>query len=317
MGDRTRLPLNFSAEEEKWKETDTYQTHSSDSDDDEYSGGSCRDSSRAENSNSDSCSAISFANQDGNERTRDPEQQIEEEESLVQELCTLDIGSQRPSLNSIRKMKTVKITLQKLACKSILSSTINNKHSRVLLFDDLRNALKRRGSNRNRNKSRNWNRRKVSFAKPKTTSIIESDIPYVWIEDLWYTDEEYESMKQHVMKTFADVIRSNNNANSFVFVESDHQTARGLEATTMAMVVERRQYKIASRFLVFDEQEDQRLSRTKDIEKIRRIYSDATSRSREIARDAAQQDEKEMRLWYEGFSAEDMTNVVRFDNGSW
>jgi len=252
------------------------------------------------------------------------QQRHQVDEQLIRGLCNLDI---RSSLNASPQKKE---TLRKKIFKPIQSLGRKQQqqqqqqqpekqpekqpqqrkskrhirtHSGGLVFPNLRIPL------------RVGNRRKVSFAKPKDFSIIEDDTPRQ-VEDLWYSEKDYGDMKLEALRTFHEIITSDDAMDEKDrFVESDHKTARGLEATTKKMVAERRKYKIASRFVVFDEQEEQRLCRTRDHGRIRALYGDATSRSRTTARDTARKDEEEMRLRNNWCSAQDITNAVRIEYG--
>jgi len=142
-------------------------------------------------------------------------------------------------------------------------------------------------------------RRTISFAKCTSVKIVHNTPKE--IEEMWYNDHDYETMKQEVVKTLKQIMIANNNNNdndnnnNNGFVENDHQTARGLELyTTKEIIEERKKYKIASRHIVFDEQEEQRLLHTNDPENVRKLYREATCVSLKTAQDCGQKDEEEL-----------------------
>ena len=114
------------------------------------------------------------------------------------------------------------------------------------------------------------------------------------IEDLtestWYNDEEYDNMKKEVLKTMERIVRCHKKKREFP--ETDHQTARGLELVTREMIVQRKLYKVASRHVVFDEQEEQRLAHVNDLERIRKLYIEATKKARDIALESGWKDQE-------------------------
>ena len=126
---------------------------------------------------------------------------------------------------------------------------------------------------------------RVTFAENPTFVVDESDEPEdmtsAEFEYTWYTDEDYDSWKKSVLQTMEKIVRCH--LKNKEFSETDEQTARGLESVTKEMILERKQYKISSRHVVFDEQEEQRLSRTGDPERIRNLYIEATSKAKDMA----------------------------------
>ena len=76
------------------------------------------------------------------------------------------------------------------------------------------------------------------------------------------------------------------------FPETDEQTARGLELVTKEMIVDRKLYKVSSRHVVFDEQEEQRLSRTKNPDRIKKLYIEATRQARDTAMEHGWKDQE-------------------------
>jgi hypothetical protein len=97
----------------------------------------------------------------------------------------------------------------------------------------------------------------------------------------WYSEEEYDSMKRGVLRTMEKIVRCHKKKKHFL--ETEHQTARGLELVTRDMIVDRKVYKLSSRHIVFDLQEEQRVSNTYDPERIRDRYTEATSEARDTA----------------------------------
>ena len=101
------------------------------------------------------------------------------------------------------------------------------------------------------------------------------------VDSMWYNDVEYHFMKQEVLRTMDKIVRCHSKKREFI--ENEHQTARGLELVTKEMILERKNYKIASRHIVFDEQEEQRISYKSNPERIRELYIEATSKAKGIA----------------------------------
>jgi len=114
------------------------------------------------------------------------------------------------------------------------------------------------------------------------------------IESTWYNEEEYDDMKKSVLKSMEDIVRCHKNKKEYV--ETDNQTDRGLELVTKEMIVERKIYKISSRHIVFDEQEDQRLARKCDPEKIRERYVQATMKARDTALEYGWKDQEAVQM---------------------
>lgn len=115
----------------------------------------------------------------------------------------------------------------------------------------------------------------------ETSSEMVTTTPSEEFCSTWYSDEDYDTWKKEVLKTMEKIVRCHKKKKEFA--ETDLETARGLESITKEMILERKQYKIASRHIVFDEQEEQRLSRTSNPERIRDLYMDATSKARDTA----------------------------------
>lgn len=122
------------------------------------------------------------------------------------------------------------------------------------------------------------------------TSETSSEASPEEIDSTWYNDEEYDTMKKSVLKTMEKIVRCHKKRKEFA--ETDHQTARGLELVTKEMIQERKLYKISSRHVVFDEQEDQRVAHKSDPERIRNIYIEATRKAKDTALDYGWKDEE-------------------------
>lgn len=101
------------------------------------------------------------------------------------------------------------------------------------------------------------------------------------IESAWYNDLEYDAMKQSVLKTMEKIVRCHKKKREFP--ENKYQTARGLELVTKETIVERKLYKVTSRHVVFDEQEEQRLAHRYNPERIRDRYVKANINARDTA----------------------------------
>jgi hypothetical protein len=134
-------------------------------------------------------------------------------------------------------------------------------------------------------------RKRVRFAASSSTREVETRAEE--IKARWYDDKDCEAMKRDVLMTLEDIIVSAQ-ANK-AFAETEYQTAWGLRSTTKGAILERKLYKIASRYIVFDEQEDQRISQKRNPEQIRKVYQEATSRSLEIALVAGRKSECEVK----------------------
>ena len=74
------------------------------------------------------------------------------------------------------------------------------------------------------------------------------------------------------------------------FPETDDETVRGLEQVTSEMILERKQYKLECRLVVYDEQEAQRVSRISDPERIREVYAKASAKASAIALEYGRKD---------------------------
>ncbi len=126
---------------------------------------------------------------------------------------------------------------------------------------------------------------RVAFAETPTFVVDDSDE----FEDMsceefastWYNDEDYDAWKKSILLTMEQIVRCH--LKNEEFEETDEQTARGLESVTKEMILERKQYKIASRHVVFDEQEEQRVSQTNNPVRIRNLYIEATSKAKDLA----------------------------------
>jgi len=146
-------------------------------------------------------------------------------------------------------------------------------------------------------------RRRVSFGEevqappsgtPAAAAAAIQDYTLEEMEAMWYNKDEYETMKQEALKAPEN------------FIENGQRLLTLGGTTTKEMIVERKRYKVASRFVVFDEQEEQRMSKRRDPEKVRMLYSQASIRSLEVAQKTAANDEKELRLsWMSLDSDED------------
>lgn len=133
--------------------------------------------------------------------------------------------------------------------------------------------------------------KRVRFATSSSTREVETRAEE--IKARWYDDKDCEDMKRDVLMTLEDIIASTQ-ANK-TFAETEYQTAWGLRSTTKGAILERKLYKIASRYIVFDEQEDQRISQKRNPEQIRKVYQEATSRSLEMALEAGRKSEGEVK----------------------
>ena len=112
----------------------------------------------------------------------------------------------------------------------------------------------------------------------------------------WYNDEDYDACRREVRRTMEKMVWCHRRKKEFA--ETDHETARGLEQVTREMVLERKQYKLDSWLVVYDEQEKQRLSCTADLERIREVYVEATTKARETALEYGKKDEEAIRNLY-------------------
>jgi len=126
---------------------------------------------------------------------------------------------------------------------------------------------------------------RVTFAEIPTFVVDEidesEDMSSEEFESTWYNDEDYDAWKKSVLLTMEQIVLCHLKNNEFE--ETDEQTARGLESVTKEMIIERKQYKISSRHTVFDEQEEQRVSRMNNPERIRNLYIEATSKAKDLA----------------------------------
>ena len=120
----------------------------------------------------------------------------------------------------------------------------------------------------------------------------DSDAWYYTTGSSWYNFEEYFSMKKEVVTTMEKIVACRKLGTDFE--DDDYQTARGLEAVTREMILARKNYKVKSRLVVYDEQEDQRLSGRKDPEAIRRVYEAATALAGATALETGRRDEAEV-----------------------
>lgn len=214
--------------------------------------------------------------------------------SLAQELGTLEIGSKRTN-NHRRKSKPLQT-----AFKSVVKSLVVAQKLHRNLKQGL--TLTLGGSNQKR-------RRVVSFAKEAPSwNVVDQNYTPGEMEALWYSDEEYEAIRKGALMALEDLLLESDGGNTNTTNNpSEPAGRRGAKVqqrnhpttTAQALIAERRRYKIASRHVVFDEQEEQRLSKkSRDPEKVRRLYGEATSRSSRLARDSGRQHEEDtMRLW--------------------
>eukprot|EP00534_Pseudo-nitzschia_fraudulenta_P015721 CAMPEP_0201230460 /NCGR_PEP_ID=MMETSP0852-20130820/1841_1 /ASSEMBLY_ACC=CAM_ASM_000632 /TAXON_ID=183588 /ORGANISM="Pseudo-nitzschia fraudulenta, Strain WWA7" /LENGTH=524 /DNA_ID=CAMNT_0047521261 /DNA_START=305 /DNA_END=1879 /DNA_ORIENTATION=- len=111
----------------------------------------------------------------------------------------------------------------------------------------------------------------------------------------WYNDDEYYSMKKEVVTTMEKIVACRKLGTDFE--DNDYQTARGLEAVTREMILARKNYKVKSRLVVYDEQEDQRCGGgASDAEQIREVYREATRHALDTALEFGRRDEEAVRL---------------------
>lgn len=113
----------------------------------------------------------------------------------------------------------------------------------------------------------------------------------------WYSNEDYNTMKHEVLKTMEKIVRCHKKRRGFA--ETEYQTARGLELVTKDMIIKRKLYKVNSRHVVFDEQEEQRLSHTHDIERIRVLYVEASVKARDTALESGWKDQEAVHALFE------------------
>jgi len=193
----------------------------------------------------------------------------QQEESFAQVVCELDIRHLRKE----QRKKVIKAFFgpMKYLVKPVMGQI--PRLSNPIHFPAVNYRSKRR-------------RRRVSFGDVPIFIVEDSEeLPlddyFTGAESTWYNDSEYESMKKEVLRTMEQIVRCHKKNRKFI--ENEHQTARGLELVTKDMILERKLYKVMSRHVVFDEQEEQRLKRTNDPERIRDLYAEASRRARDTA----------------------------------
>jgi len=200
---------------------------------------------------------------------RDENDSLEEREaSFAQVLCDLDMRDLRKE----QRKKVIKAFFGPM--KSLVKKPVK---------------IPRRNSPRNFTGVNFQSRRKqITFSETPThivddveEEIYDKECSKEYTESTWYNDEEYDSMKQEVLKTMQRIVRCRTKKRDFA--ETNRQTARGLELVTREMIVQRKLYKVASRHVVFDEQEEQRLAHSNDPERIRKLYIESTKKARATA----------------------------------
>ena len=139
---------------------------------------------------------------------------------------------------------------------------------------------------------------RVTFAENLTTILDESDKESHWTceeidvvehnSSTWYSYEDYNALRKEIRKTMEKIARCRRRNEEFP--ETDGDTARGLEQVTREMILERKQYKLECRLVVYDEQEAQRVSRISDPERIREVYAKAAAKASAIALEYGRKD---------------------------
>jgi len=214
----------------------------------------------------------------------------EQEASFAQELCGLDIRNLRKE----QRKKVIKAFFGPM--KSLVKKPVKiqrRNSPKISIEGDLRSKRKR-----------------ITFCETPTHIIDDNDETEDAVEcneelteSTWYNDEEYDKMKKEVLKTMERIVRCHRKKREFA--ETDYQTARGLELVTREMIVQRKLYKVASRHVVFDEQEEQRLAHRNDPERIRKIYIEASKKARDTAMEYGWKDQEPVHVPNESSSCID------------
>lgn len=247
-----------------------------------------------------------------------------QKENLFRELCNIDIPRFFTKKQELRK-KIKKLRLKEMLLNPVkslvtkssnLQKQINNRGrsnsdpynsstNRSSLSSGKKNKKNRLSHKNNLNIFRVDKRRRVSFveeveAPPSDTSAAANrHYTLEEIEAMWYNKDEYETMRLEALKASEN------------FVANGKLTLGG--TTIKEKIVEQKRYKTASRFVVFDEQEEQRVSKIRDPEKVRKLYRRASIRSLEAAQKTAAKGEEELRQSWSRLSAFDNDSDVEKD----
>jgi len=149
--------------------------------------------------------------------------------------------------------------------------------------------------------------KKVSFARTAKVKKVRSRQHYTEEErdGMWYSPEEYTAIKKRCVQTLRLMMSDPD------FQDDLNHTSRGLESRTKDAAKKRKEFKMVSRELVLEEQENQREAGVNSPGRLRKAYLNASTTALLQAREFAQRDENE-RIHE---SIEYVTKVLKFEYG--
>ncbi len=131
--------------------------------------------------------------------------------------------------------------------------------------------------------------KKVSFARTAKVKKVRSRLHYTEEEQngMWYSADEYTSIKKGCVQTLRLMMSTPN------FQDDTHHSSRGLESRTKEAAKKRKEFKMYSRELVLEEQENQREAGVHSPGRLRNVYQEMSTIALRQAREFALRDERE------------------------
>jgi hypothetical protein len=183
------------------------------------------------------------------------------------------------------------------------------------LVEDKAPQKKRRGSldllkkraSKNQPNDESASKKTVSFARTAKVKKVRSRQHYSEEErdGMWYNADEYTDIKKRAVQTLRLMITTPD------FQDDINHTSRGLESRTKDAAKKRKEFKMHSRELVLEEQENQREAGVYSPGRLREAYLEASNTASQQAQAFAKRDEEEKMQ----DSLDYVLKVVKFEYG--
>lgn len=150
-------------------------------------------------------------------------------------------------------------------------------------------------------------KKKVSFARTAKVKKVRSRQHYTEEEHsaMWYNIDEYTAIKKGCVQTLRLMMSTPD------FQDDVNHTSRGLESRTKDAAKKRKEFKMFSRELVLEEQENQREAGVNSPGRLREAYLEASTTASQSAQSFAKKDEEEKIQ----DSVEYIMKLVKFEYG--
>jgi hypothetical protein len=150
-------------------------------------------------------------------------------------------------------------------------------------------ASKNREQQQQRDQQEQQTKKKVTFARTAKVKKVRSRQHYSEEEHsaMWYSIDEYTAIKKRCVQTLRLMMSTPN------FQDDINHTSRGLESRTKDAAKKRKEFKMYSRELVLEEQENQREAGVNSPGRLREAYLEASTTASQTAQYFAKRDEEE------------------------